>query len=298
VNLATKCPVWDVNSPQDIERFLDAQLTKIHTDRIDFYLLHALDGSRWNAMRRLGAPAILERARADGRIGHIGFSFHGSLDEFKVIVDEYDWEFCQIQLNYIDENFQAGVAGMKHASEHGIGVIVMEPLRGGSLVRVPPEVRNIWGRSGRSWTSQEWALRWLWNFPEVVTVLSGMGTIPQLLDNTASASAAESLTEADLATIEEAKEFYRSRMAVPCTTCGYCQPCPSGVAIPGVFSAFNTGKMFDAKKQAAWAYNTFVVNAGSGADRCIECGDCESKCPQGFPITENLKRAHAYLTQE
>jgi hypothetical protein len=296
VQLATKCPVWEVTRESDVERLLDAQIAKLQTDRIDFYLLHALDGDRWKAMQRLGATTVLERARGDGRIGHIGFSFHGSLDDFRAIVDGYDWEFCQIQLNYLDDGFQAGLEGLRHAASRSIGVVVMEPLRGGALARVPPAVAAIWKRSGRSWTPSEWAFRWLWSLPEVVTVLSGMGTIQQVEENAASASSAAPLTADDLARVAEAQAFYRARMAVPCTACGYCQPCPSGVAIPGVFSAYNSATMFEARKQAAWVYDTFVVKANAGAERCSECGDCESKCPQSFPIATNLKAAHAYLT--
>jgi hypothetical protein len=296
VHLATKCPVWEVRAESDVLRLLDAQLTKLLTDRIDFYLLHALDGDRWKAMRQLGATRILERARADGRIGHIGFSFHGALDDFKAIVDAYDWEFCQIQLNYLDVGFQAGLEGLRHAASRKIGVVVMEPLRGGALARVPPAVSGIWEKSGRPWSPSEWALRWVWSLPEVVTVLSGMGTLSQLRENVASARAAVPLTAQDLERVAEAQAFYRARLAVPCTTCGYCQPCPSGVAIPGVFSAYNSATMFEARAQAAWVYDNFVVKAGGGAERCNECGDCESKCPQSFPIAANLKAAHAFLT--
>jgi hypothetical protein len=288
--------VWDVKSESDVERLLDAQLAKLSTSRIDFYLLHALDGDRWRAMKLLNATRTLERARADGRIGHIGFSFHGALDDFKTIIDAYDWEFCQIQLNYLDDGFQAGVEGLRYAASRRVGAVIMEPLRGGALARVPPAVSAIWGRSGRSWSPAEWAFRWLWSLPEVVTVLSGMGTLNQLRENVASANAAVPLSTDDRARVAEVQAFYRARMSVPCTTCGYCQPCPSGVAIPGVFSAYNSATMFDAKQQAAWVYDRFVVKTGAGADRCTECGDCESKCPQSIPIAASLKSAHAFLT--
>jgi predicted aldo/keto reductase-like oxidoreductase len=296
VQLATKCPVWEVKAAVDIERLIDAQLAKLRTDRIDFYLLHALDGCRWKAMREVDATRVLERARGDGRVGHIGFSFHGSLDDFRATIDGYDWEFCQIQLNYLDVGFQAGLQGLRYAASRNVGVIVMEPLRGGALARVPPRVRAVWERSGRSWSPAEWALRWVWSLPEVVTVLSGMGTLHELKENAASASQATPLSPEDLARVSEVQDFYRAKMAVPCTTCGYCQPCPNGVAIPGVFSAYNSAKMFDARQQAAWVYDTFVVKANAGVDRCTECGDCESKCPQSFPIATHLKAAHAFLT--
>ncbi|WP_242342726.1 aldo/keto reductase [Anaeromyxobacter terrae] len=293
VQLATKCPVWEVEVEGDFDRLLDAQLERLQTDRIDFYLLHALNGERWAAMRRLGATRNLERALADGRIGHLGFSFHGALDDFQKIAGAYDWTFCQIQLNYLDERFQAGLAGLHHAAERKIGVVVMEPLRGGSLARVPPAVQAIWDRSGRGWSAASWALRWVWSLPGVVTVLSGMGSVEQVRENVASARAATPLGPDDLVRVDEAKAFYRARMAVPCTACGYCLPCPSGVDIPGTFSAYNAARMFDSKTLGAWHYSTFVVRSGGGADRCSRCAACEAMCPQSIAIPDRLEEAQS-----
>lgn len=295
VQLATKCPVWEVKAAADLDRLLDAQLERLRTDRIDFYLLHALDGRRWDAMQRLDATRILERAVADGRIGHLGFSFHGALDDFRKIVDAHDWALCQIQLNYLDEGFQAGIAGLQHAAARRVGVVVMEPLRGGSLARVPPAVQEIWDRSGRGWSAAGWALRWALGLPGVATVLSGMSSLEHVRENVACASAATPLTAEDLARVEEAKAFYRARMAVPCTACGYCLPCPEGVDIPGTFSAYNTARMFDSPKHAAWLYRTFVVSGGGGADRCSRCGACEPMCPQSIAIPDRLEDALAAL---
>jgi predicted aldo/keto reductase-like oxidoreductase len=295
VQLATKCPVWEVKTEADFDRLLDAQLERLRTDRIDFYLLHALDGPRWAEMRRLEATRHLERALADGRIGHLGFSFHGARDDFEAIVDAYDWAFCQIQLNYLDGTFQAGLAGLQHAAARQIGVIVMEPLRGGSLARVPPAVQEIWDRSGRGWSAAGWALRWVLGLPGVVTVLSGMSSVEQVRENVACASTAAPLTAEDLARVEEAKAFYVARMAVPCTACGYCLPCPSRVDIPGTFSAYNTARMFDSPRQGAWLYRTFVTSGGGGADRCNQCGACEDLCPQSIAIADRLEEAHAAL---
>ena len=174
VQLATKLPVWLVTTEADWERLLDEQLRKLATDRIDFYLLHALNAERWETVRRLGGLAALERARRDGRIGHVGFSFHGSLEAFRAILDGYEWEFCQIQYNFLDEHYQAGRAGLRHAARRGVGVVVMEPLRGGALTRAPEPVARLWAESGRTWSPTEWALRWIWHHPEVTTVLSGM----------------------------------------------------------------------------------------------------------------------------
>jgi predicted aldo/keto reductase-like oxidoreductase len=295
VQLATKCPVWEVESAGDFDRLLDAQLERLRTDRIDFYLLHALDGGRWAEMQRLDATGALGRALADGRIRHLGFSFHGALDDFRKIVDAHAWTLCQIQLNYLDESFQAGLAGLQHATARGIGVVVMEPLRGGALARVPPAVQEIWDRSGRGWSAAGWALRWALGLPGVVTVLSGMSSLEQVRENVACANEASPLTPEDLARVEEAKAFYAARMAVPCTACGYCLPCPSGVDIPGTFSAYNTASMFDAPKHAAWLYRTFVLSKGGGADQCNECRECEEKCPQAIAIPDRLEEAHAAL---
>jgi predicted aldo/keto reductase-like oxidoreductase len=297
VRLATKCPVWEVKVEDDFDRLLDAQLERLRTDRIDFYLLHALDGPRWAEMQRLGATRRLQRALADGRIGHLGFSFHGALDDFRKIVDAYDWVFCQIQLNFLDEAFQAGLAGLEYAAARRIGVVVMEPLRGGALARVPPPVQEIWDRSGRGWSAAGWALRWVLGLPGVVTVLSGMSDVGQVRENVACASGATPLAEEDLARVEEAKAFYRSRRAVPCTACGYCLPCPSGVDIPGTFSAYNTARMFDNPKHAAWLYRTFVVAGGGGADQCNRCGACEPLCPQSIAIAERLEEAVGVLAK-
>jgi uncharacterized protein len=295
VQIATKHPVWLVNTESDWERYLDAQLKKLDTPRIDFYLLHALATERWGRVRQLNGLKAMEKAKADGRIGHIGFSFHGSLTEFKTITDGYDWEFCQIQFNFLDEEFQAGLEGMSHASARNVGVIVMEPLRGGSLARVPQPVQSIWGRSGRAWSPAEWALRWVCQHPEPVTVLSGMNSMEQLRENLNVADKPILLTDEDLAFVAEVKSFYRARVQVPCTTCGYCMPCPSGVSIPNALSLYNDAIMFESTRGPAFVYDHFFLKAGAGADQCTECGECETKCPQGIQIPERLKEAHALL---
>jgi predicted aldo/keto reductase-like oxidoreductase len=294
VQLATKCPVWDMNAEADFERVLDQQLANLQTKRIDFYLLHAIAAGPWEKVKQLKGVRALEKARRDGRIGHLGFSFHGNGDEFKKIIDDYDWEFAQIQLNYIDQGFQAGLEGLRHAAERKVGIVVMEPLRGGALAASPEPVRQLLRQGGRSWSPAEWALRWVWSQAGVVTVLSGMGKPEQVAENLRTAAAATPLGAAELVRIAEAKRFYEERMAVPCTTCGYCQPCPSGVAIADVFNSWNTAKMFG-DGQGQWMYKTFQLGAGAGADKCQECGDCETRCPQHISIAEKLQAAHDYL---
>jgi uncharacterized protein len=296
VQLASKSPVWLVQTEGDWERFLDEQLKRLETDHLDFYLLHALSGvEQWETVRRLNGIQAMERARADGRIRHLGFSFHGSPAEFRKIIDGYAWEFCQIQFNYLDQEYQAGLAGLRYAREHRVGVVVMEPLRGGALSQAPPEAARIWARSSRSWSATEWALRWIWSHPEVVTVLSGMNAESQVDENARAAGNPEPLPAADLALVEEARNFYLSRVNVPCTTCGYCVPCPKGVAIPGVLSLYNDSAMFGSTKTPAWVYKYLFLSSNTGGDQCVQCGQCGPKCPQGIPIMETIGKAHARL---
>jgi predicted aldo/keto reductase-like oxidoreductase len=296
VQLATKLPIWLVKAERDWEAFLDEQLARLQTDRIDFYLLHGLDAGRWETLLALRGLPAMERARADGRIGHIGFSFHDSLDVFKRIIDGYDWEFCQIQLNLLDEGYQAGLEGLRYASARQVGVVVMEPLRGGALAQAPPEVARIWARSGSGRSPAQWALRWVLGQPGVVTALSGMNASAQLAENVQAADVAPPLNAGELALVDEVRRFYEARIVVPCTTCGYCQPCPAGVDIPNVLSLHNAAAMFGSKAQPAMVYRLFVLGQHAGADLCTECHDCESKCPQHIEIAERLAEAHRYLT--
>ncbi len=298
VQLATKCPTFFVQKETDWERFLDEQLRRLDTGVIDFYLLHGLGTERWETVTRLGGLRMLDRARRDGRIQHAGFSFHGSPDSFAEIVAGYDWEFCQIQFNLLDTEFQAGLAGMRLADSRGVGVIAMEPLRGGTLAaRQPEAVEAIRERSGRAWSAAEWAWRWVWHHGEVVTALSGMNGESQLRENLAVADAAlpGGLSDAELALAAAVRSHYLASVEVPCTTCGYCLPCPSGVAIPDVFSLVNTVAMFDSRAASSAAYKGIWVARGNGADACTECGECEPKCPQSIPIRDALRDAHAVL---
>ncbi len=299
VHVATKLPIWLVQTEADFERFLDEQLRRLQTSRIDFYMFHGLSADRWETVQRLHGLDAFDRARADGRIGCAGFSYHGTPDSFTTIVDGYDWDFCQIQYNFMDEEYQAGTAGLRRAAERRVGVFAMEPLRGGLLAgRVPEPVAAIWARAAVTRAPADWALRWVWHHPEVIMALSGMNAPEQLDGNlaTAESALAGGLSAEELSLFAEVREFFRAKMKVNCTTCGYCLPCPAGVAIPDVFSNYNTSAMFDARRTASFIYRMWVMGGGHGADQCTRCGECEPKCPQRIPIQDMLEEAHAHLT--
>lgn len=291
VYLATKLPVWLVKSRDDMDKYLNEQLERLQTDHIDYYLLHALDKERWVNLKKLGFADFLNSALADGRIRHAGFSFHDDLPLFKEIVDAYPWSFCQIQYNFLDEQYQAGTEGLEYAAQKGLGVIVMEPLRGGKLAGpVPADVAHIWRTAKTQRTPAEWALRWVWNHPEVSVVLSGMTTMEQLEENleTAKNAEANSLIADELELVQKVKSVYENRTKVGCTACGYCMPCPSGVDIPGIFKHYNNASIFADVSGAKDAYLRFTAEAAY-ASNCAECGQCEASCPQGIPIREHLR---------
>lgn len=300
VYLATKNPVWLVNSREDFDKYLGEQLTKLQTDRIDMYLLHALGKERWSKLLEYNFADFLDRAKADGRIRYAGFSFHDDLATFKTIVDAYDWDFCQIQYNFMDEQFQAGTEGLKYAAAKGMAVVIMEPLRGGRLVRnVHPDVQAIWDRTGTRRKPADWALRWVWNHPEVTLLLSGMGELSQVIENVATAETATpgGLSAAELQAFEEIKAFYRARTMVACTQCEYCQPCPQKIVIPHYFGTWNDAAMYGLRADYAKNYERMKQNFGDPA-ACAECGQCEEACPQHLPIRKHLKELHAYFSGE
>ncbi|MEI7855977.1 MAG: aldo/keto reductase [Methanomicrobiales archaeon] len=290
VNLATKMPVQDIRFRKDMDRILDEQLKRLNTDHIDFYLLHGLSGSLWNDMLELNVAEFLDGAIADGRIRYAGFSFHDNIQAFKEIVDAYPWTLAQIQYNYMDEGYQAGTGGLNYAAEKGMGIVIMEPLRGGVLARQTAETKKIWASGGKNRTAAEWSLRWLWNHPEITVVLSGMSTMQQVKDNSGYANngAPSSLTDDDLALYEKIKTFYRSRLRIPCTKCRYCQPCMVGVDIPECLSAYNDAFVYGDTPGANHSYDAFTASGGD-ASQCQECGVCESLCPQQILVRDRLK---------
>lgn len=300
VHLATKLPTYKCQDPKDPQRLLREQLARLGTDRIDLYLLHGLDGRDWEQLQRLDICRWLDRARADGSIGHAGFSFHGDADSFESIITAYPWAFCQIQLNYMDVHYQAGLRGLRFAAARGIPVVVMEPLKGGKLGARPPRpVQAIWDGAPQRRTPAEWALRWLCNFPQVTCVLSGMNRMEQLEENLATVEDAlpHSLTGPELELFDQVREVYNQRIQVSCTECSYCLPCPQGVSIPQVFSLYNEGHMYEVMDQSGRWYRR-LLKSNRGAPSCTACGECETKCPQKLPIVRLLQDAHPQLTRD
>jgi predicted aldo/keto reductase-like oxidoreductase len=291
VHLATKLSCKRVNCKEDMDRFLNEQLEKLRTDCIDFYLLHAVKKSYWEKMKKFGVIDFLERARAAGKIKYTGFSFHDEPDVFKEVVDAYPWDLCQIQFNYLDENFQAGIEGLKYAAEKGLAVVIMEPLRGGNLAsKIPEDARKVWDRAEVKRTPAEWAFRYLWNYPEVSVVLSGMSEMEHLKENLRIAEQGQpnSLSAEEKSLISEVSEIYRSRIKVNCTNCKYCMPCPSGVNIPRNLSYLNDVFMLDDMENAKFQYGVLLLPEEK-AGNCIECGECEEVCPQNIKIRKMLK---------
>lgn len=295
VRIATKLPPWSVKSRQDMEHIIQGQLEKLNTDHIDYYLLHSLAKENWDTLVNLGVLDFLDQAKMSGTILNAGFSFHGDLFTFRTIVDAYDWEFCQVQYNYLDESNQAGTAGLDYANSKRLAVMVMEPLRGGSLAGpVPPQVGEIWNEAPVRRTPAEWGLRFVLDHPEVTVVLSGMNHESQITENIKIAGEAEpgSLSPAELALIARVRDTYRCLMKVECTGCGYCMPCPSGVNIPECFALYNGASMFGNRREYAFHYLTRhggITGDRSYAGLCRNCGACEKICPQHLPIQALLK---------
>ncbi len=297
VKLATKLPVYLAKNRKDMDRFLNTQLEKLQTDHIDYYLLHNLDGKMWDSAESMKVRDFLESAKASGRIVNAGFSFHGNPEDFPRIIDAHIWDFCQIQYNFLDEDYQAGTKGLEYAASRNLGVIVMEPLRGGNLglSEAPPAVASIWNEGDIARPPVEWALRWIWNRPEVTVVLSGMNEESHIDQNLAIAEEGlpNSLTEKELALVKRAGETYRKLMKVNCTGCSYCMPCPEGVDIPRIFEVYNNMYLFGKPKEAIMTYairmSGILGQGGSGyASQCVECGACSKNCPQHIRIPEIL----------
>ncbi len=298
VLLATKSPTWLINSGEDFDRILDEQLTKLQTDYIDFYLLHSLSQESWeNVILKHNILERAEAAKKSGKIKYLGFSFHDKADAFIEIVDGYDkWDFCQIQYNYMDIENQAGVNGLKHAAEKGIGVVIMEPLLGGRLANPPADIRAIFDESPVKHIPSEWALQWLWNQSEVSVVLSGMSTMEQVQENILAANNSDVglFGAKELELFDRIRTRYNERAAIPCTGCSYCMPCHNNVEIPRNFELYNGSVIHDDVKGSRHVYHNFFEEANRAA-ACIQCRVCEEKCPQGIPISEWMPKVHQML---
>ncbi|MGA7728832.1 MAG: aldo/keto reductase [Dehalococcoidales bacterium] len=295
VKVATKLPCPDVQTAADFDRLLNEQLGRLNS-KIDFYLLHGLNKMQWAKVRDLGVMKWAERQQADGRIGHLGFSFHDNFDAFKEIIDAYDnWTLAQIQYNFMDEQNQAGTKGLEYAHKKGLAVVVMEPIRGGRLARPPEKVVKLWQSAPVQRTPAEWALRWVWNHPEVSTVLSGMGSMQQVAENVATAehSQPHNLTADEVALVGRVKDAYFSD-AVACTGCRYCMPCPNDVDIPRVFNLYNDAVIYGDAARPRRDYGR--MKPEQRADNCTKCEQCVEKCPQQLAIPELLEKADAFLT--
>ncbi len=299
VRLATKMPCWLIEKEADFDHYLEEQLKRLDVDKIDFYLLHALDSRSWDKVKDLGVLDWAERKMAEGLFDYFGFSFHDAYTVFERIINAYDnWTFAQIQYNFMDIDYQAGTKGLKLAADKGLAVVVMEPLRGGMIAKNPPPkpVADVWAESGRNWTPAQWALHWVWNQPEVSVALSGMSLMPQVEENlvTASESGVGKLQDEDQTIVERVRQAYATLEPIPCTACEYCLPCPNGVAIPRIFEIYNEAAAYDAWGHGRWAYKN-NIDADARADCCIECGECEAVCPQHIEIIDWLARVHEVL---
>lgn len=299
--LVTKNPVWDVTSHEDFEKYLDEELARLKTDYIDMYLMHSLGQDNFDKVIKYDGFSFLDKMIKKGKILHKGFSYHGSGELFRKVVDSYDWEMAQVQLNILDEFEQAGLSGLKYAHNKGLATVIMEPLRGGHLVNdYPAEIDELIKSFPIQRTLVEWAFRWLYDIREADVIISGVSTIEQLKDNIKifEHSEYDCMTNEERGLILSIREAYESKHAVGCTGCAYCMPCPFGVAIPEVFKYYNKVSMLEKHFVDKMMYRDTVAKESRGADKCTECGVCVSKCPQGIQIPEELKKAHEVLTSK
>ena len=300
IRIATKLPQYLIKNRASLDRYFEEELARLRTDRIDYYLMHHLtDIQQWLRLKSAGILDWIAEKKQEGSIRNIGFSYHGNSDNFLKILADYDWDFCQIQYNYVDEHSQAGVAGLKAAAARGIPVVIMEPLRGGKLVgRLPEQAKRLIARDPRGWSPAEWGLRWLWNQPEVTVVLSGMNSLEMVEENvrTASDARAGEFTAAEEELLDQVRQIIREKEKVPCTGCRYCMPCPKGVDIPGTFACYNT--MYTESKfsgRSQYMQTVALTAEPAFASQCVQCGKCERHCPQEIPIREKLKEADKAL---
>ncbi|CEN87254.1 aldo/keto reductase [Paraclostridium sordellii] len=293
VNLATKLPSWNIKSREDMDKYLNEQLKKLQTNYIDFYLVHALDKELWDNLVKNGIFDFLDEIKRKKKVRYVGFSFHDKYEVFEKIIDDYGWDFTQIQYNYIDEDYQAGTKGLEYAYKKGLGIVIMEPLRGGKLVNnLSNDIKDIIKFANTKKSPIKWAFKFLYNKSEIGIVLSGMSTMEQVIENIKicdEEGKANSMTRDEKKIIDNLGEKFKSKIKVDCTACKYCIPCPRGVNIPGCFEALNNASMFDDVESVKINMYKFIEENKSDASMCIECGKCEAMCPQHINIIDKLK---------
>jgi uncharacterized protein len=296
VHLATKMPLFQLRQKEQMDTYFKEQLVRLQTDYLDFYLLHGLNGEMWNKMRDLGVREFLDKKKTEGKIRFPAFSFHGKAEDFIKICNEYDWAYAQIQYNYMDIDFQAGYKGLKYAADKGIGIVVMEPLKGGKLAnKLPAEMMSVFNASGIKRSPAEWALRYVWNETGVSSLLSGMNSMEQLMENIriADEGLPNSLDRDEILIFDALRNAMGTRIKADCTECRYCMPCASGVDIPGVLASLNNAAIWSDSNPWLTGY----VQIGGKAGKCTECRECEEVCPQELPISTLMKEAVALFRE-
>ncbi len=299
VHLATKSPTWAIEKTEDFDKYLDEQLNKLQVNHIDFYLLHNLHSKVWNKIKNLNVLEWGQKAIADGRIKYFGFSIHDSFDVFKKIIDSYDWDFCQIQYNYMNEKIQVGTKGLNYADSKQIPVTIMEPLLGGTLGSFPEQIQKMWNKEAKN--PIDAAFQWLWNKPEISCILSGMSTMEQVKQNirSANSSGVNTLNKKDIDFISNIVSEFNKINPIPCTKCKYCMPCPVGIDIPRLLHMYNALKVHKgAQNSLNKALYTGTIPVENNASACIACKKCESKCPQNIPIAEWMPKIHETFLSE
>jgi predicted aldo/keto reductase-like oxidoreductase len=298
VYLASKLPVWNIEKPEDMGRIFNEQLQKLQTDYLDFYLVHGVSNSTWQSVKEKGVREFLDKLLAEGRIKFAGFSFHDEIKVFKEIVDSYDWSMCMLQYNFYDQDYQAGRQGIQYAASKGMGIVAMEPLRGGKLVdKIPDSVQQLWDSATVKRTPAEWGMSWIWNHAEIATTLSGSSSLAQLQENikTANGAKAGAFSAEEISLVDKVREEYRKMLKVDCTSCAYCMPCPTGVDIPQNFNLYNDCFLFKGPEMNFFFYNQFLA-PDQRASACTECMACIEKCPQKIDIPNELKTVDKYFT--
>ena len=295
--LATKLPVWLVNTADDADRFVDEQLAKLQTDYIDFYLMHAMNRERWNKMLEIGCVTRLEQLQAAGKIKYLGFSFHDDYEMFEEMLNYRDWDFCQIQMNYMDAENQAGVRGCKLAESKGVPLVIMEPVKGGSLSAFSEDITEKFRALDRNASPSSFAFRWVGGLPGVKVILSGMSSMQQVEDNLKTFTDYRPLSEKEQEVIGQVVEIIQSRVKNGCTNCRYCMPCPAGVDIPGCFGTWNAYHMYQNYNIVKWRWENEIGDSHQ-AKNCVKCGKCESACPQKLSIRRDLEQVQADLDKK